>query len=179
MRKSLIPMTLNAYSEYYRVCAYCGDTFMANHLLRKFCQQKFGVPDFCKNRFKVLKATSNLVQPLANDTSNSMAFDNYTLVEHSPPAAVAIIPKADPIQIIDATERAKNIASLNLLLAGEWQREISFEEMDSMNYKLDVYDALKPIRNTSLSAIEIGPFTLIWDKKNDFLLTLTTEVLWM
>lgn len=179
MRKPLIPITLNAYSEYFRKCAYCGDKFMANHLLRKFCQQKYGVPDFCKNRFKVLKETSNLVQPIENDLLNEMAYDGYTLLEHSAPAEVAIIPKAIPLQIIDATERVKNIASLTLLIANEREREISFEELDNVNYKLDVYDALKPIRNTSLSAIEIGPFTLIWVKKNDFLLTLTTEVLWM
>jgi len=38
--------------EYTRVCPYCGDSFIADHLTRKYCPEKNGKKNLCKNRQK-------------------------------------------------------------------------------------------------------------------------------
>ncbi|MES1181492.1 MAG: hypothetical protein ABUL44_01730 [Flavobacterium sp.] len=178
MRKRLVPMMLNCYSEYFRKCAYCSDEFMANHLLRRFCPYKFGVPDYCKNRYKVLKETSDLVKPTESDKSNFLAIESLTMTpntsRHEP-----VIPKAEPIIPVNPAVRTKNLGSLDSFLGDKKERKLSFEELDCVDFRVDVYDVLKPNPHSSLFRIEIGPYTLVWTNKNGILLTLTTEILWM
>ena len=38
--------------EYTRVCPYFGDSFIADHLTRKYCPEKNGKKNLCKNRQK-------------------------------------------------------------------------------------------------------------------------------
>ena len=38
--------------EYTRVCPYCGDSFIADHLSRYYCPEKKGKKNQCKNRQK-------------------------------------------------------------------------------------------------------------------------------
>ena len=38
--------------EYQRVCPYCGESFIAHHMLQIYCPEKNGHPNYCKNRQK-------------------------------------------------------------------------------------------------------------------------------
>jgi len=38
--------------EYTRVCPYCGDSFIADHLSRFYCPEKNGIKNQCKHRQK-------------------------------------------------------------------------------------------------------------------------------
>ena len=58
--------------EYFRLCPYCKDAFIANHLSRKFCPEKNGVADYCKNRFK-RKKSSELKERLEDRLIHSNA----------------------------------------------------------------------------------------------------------
>ena len=108
-----------------------------------------------------------------------MAYDNYTMLENAAPSGSILTPKIEPPIPVDPTIRAKNIASLELLLGDRKERKLSLEELDLVGYKIDVYDLLKPNPSSQLFRIEMAQYSLLWIKKNEFLLTLTTEVLWM
>jgi hypothetical protein len=41
--------------NHYRICPYCKDGFFAIHLLQKYCPEKFGKNDYCKNGMKAIK----------------------------------------------------------------------------------------------------------------------------
>ncbi|HRH02962.1 MAG TPA: hypothetical protein PLN13_11795 [Bacteroidia bacterium] len=179
MKTRLVPMTLNDYSEYYRKCAYCYDDFMANHQLRRFCPSKYGVVNYCKNRYKVLKEAADIVKQAEGNQSASIDNDNIDTLPNAPPLAVNVISKSVKITPVNPTIRAKNLESLGLLIGDKKERKLSFEELDTLGYKFDTYDSLKPIPHTLLFRLEIGQYTLFWTKKNEFLLTLTTEVLWI
>jgi hypothetical protein len=48
----IMQFEIDPRGEYYRVCPYCKDEFIAKHLSRKYCKEKNGKNDWCKNRYK-------------------------------------------------------------------------------------------------------------------------------
>ena len=48
-------------SAFAMVCKFCEDCFMANNMNRRFCPSKYGITNYCKNKWKELQAESRLV----------------------------------------------------------------------------------------------------------------------
>jgi len=44
-------LMIDPLNPFLRVCLYCGKKFMADSLLRKFCAEKNGVVDYCKDHY--------------------------------------------------------------------------------------------------------------------------------
>lgn len=175
MNTDLVSLKPNPYSEFFRICAYCGEPFMSNHQLRKFCPQKNGIPNSCKNKYKVLHATADLVKP----DSNELLFDSYTIVEDRKVPITTLHCLNKSLSKEEQDRRTENINCLTQLLNGKKECEVELEEFDKIGYDIKIYDFVRQITQTNLNRIEIGPYALFWTKKNKFQITLISEILWM
>jgi hypothetical protein len=172
-------------SEYYRECNYCKDPFTANHQLRRFCLKKFGIPNYCKNRYKVLLQGARL------------AGENI-VVDHKQDIPVAVI-KSEPCKAFDGPVTTENIEAWQASSIAPIEAEIALKNKKiidellpdgkpkSFNIKslidsgLDLYkyNKRKLLPGSDLAYIEIDIYALFWTTKNEILITPITEILWM
>jgi hypothetical protein len=169
-------------SEYYRECMYCKDSFTANHQLRRFCLAKNGIPNYCKNRYKVLLqgarlAGENIVVDHKQEIlptvhiESSKAFDGSVTTENIEDWQSSSIAYAETAlnnkKIIDA-----------LLLKGK-PKSFNIKELIDSGLDLYAYNKRKLLPNSNLTYIEMGIYALFWTTKNEILITPITETLWI
>ena len=184
--------TPDPVSEYYRECKYCKEPFTANHQLRCFCNAKHGIPNYCKNRFKVLLQGARLagenvvvshkegVPAPAIVTPQTKAFDGPVATENISEWESTLVPAVIP----SPTQENSEIDLRNKKILGELMIKgvpLSFNIRQLIDIGLDfqVYDTRKLLKRCDLAYIEIGIYALFWTTKNEILITPITEILWM
>ncbi len=169
----------DASSELAKVCAYCQEDFMANHMLRKCCPQKFGKKDYCKNHLKVLRDEAKLVDA-----------GWHPIQEFKPPPKLPeqtnVLPVVPASQMVvetptrpDTLKRSKMIEIIKVLLDGQNSGEFSDDEIDQAELDLTIFDRRILLPNSNLYYIEIGNYAIFWTHKNKFLITHQIETLWI
>ncbi len=165
-------------SPFYRECPCCGEEFMADHMHRKFCPEKFGVKDFCKTKFKQLKAEQQII-----------ASSLYQIPFYKPPipvpaqiTPVAAIQQPIVIQPAEAPNqflRSQIIERIIFLLNGKKYIESTPEVFENAGVDFTVYDQRIPLPKSNLFYTEIGDYAFFWMETNKILLTHQSEILWL
>jgi hypothetical protein len=170
-------------SEYYRICPYCGEEFIASHLLRVFCPKKYGKKDFCKSHFKAMLADANLIQRSALNIVEST--DSFTRKETIPSTlvennAVSVnqstsisLPPPNPIA------RMRALEIIEQMLQGCDVKEFDLKEIDISGLDISVFDHQFPLPKCNLFGTELGNYSLFWTHKNKLLITKSSETLWI
>ena len=130
--------TLDKTSEYYRICPYCKEEFMADHMSREYCDEDCG--NKFNNRKKRLNRRKNMAShELGSQENNSIStesnFGDYV---------------------------SQNIYILHQLsIDPEFGSIVSYEYLDSIGFNFNYINNRIPVKpNLNKFKIEIGPFSI-------------------
>lgn len=110
-------MRADPRNEYSRECPYCEELFIADHMSRKYCPEKNGIKNYCKNRYKRLK--------------DSGAIDNQTMDE---------IPEKSIDEIIREMGRERDLLILQKILGEQPSVTIPDQQLKDLHFNFNNYD---------------------------------------
>lgn len=180
-------LKLDPLSEYYRECRYCKDKFMANHQLRSFCPEKYGISNYCKYRYKVLLQGARLAgdNVIVNHKDSIIASPGVDLVNKALDGHASTEAANDYAGVnstaSDKRTTAENIQVIDILMQkskGE-SLELSLREISNAGLDILTYDSKRKLPGCDLFFIEIGNYALFWIHKNKILITTIAETLWI
>ena len=120
--------------EYTRVCPYCRESFVADHLNRFYCPDKNGRKNFCKNRQKRI-----------ND--NLRKSGSVLIAHENNPIKVFIeepeIKERNIDQLIISAQKSKNISILSEFLGDKQFTEVTKEELLKKGFESKLFDSFK------------------------------------
>ena len=124
--------------EYTRVCPYCKESFVADHLSRFYCPDKNGRKNFCKNRQKRI--------------NDNLRKSGSVLIEHRKnPMQVFIeeplLYEKDIDQIIINTQKDKNISILSEFLGDEKFIEVTERELLEKGFDSKLFDSYEDTKS--------------------------------
>ena len=134
-----------------RICAYCEDYFFAHHGLQRYCQEKFGKKNFCKNQQKKLVNEKRLADQVTELAKSGMKVNAETPVE-------------------------KNKQALKMIMGTDWEKTVDSNLLDSVGYDITQFDSKSEINGTNGFLIHIGNYTLEWIGQNESLLTFKIKI---
>jgi hypothetical protein len=124
--------------EYTRVCPYCRESFVADHLSRFYCPDKFGSKNYCKNRQKRIM-------------DNIRKSGGVILVHEKNPVKVfiedPIIEKNNIDELIKVSQKDINCKILNELLGAKTHAEISEIELKQKGFDLNFFDSFESTKS--------------------------------
>jgi hypothetical protein len=129
-----------------RTCEFCGDLFYAHHGLQRYCPEKNGRINYCKNEQKKLLSQSKLA-----DMVIKLAKGGVTSYEEDP------------------TER--NIQILAEELGPYGQITTTSEVLDKKGYSMSHYTARVPNSGSNELLLVVGSYTLEWIGQTGEILT--------
>ncbi len=132
-------------SKYESICPYCLCGFVANHAIRRYCAEKNGVLNYCKNRF------DNQIKHLIDAERNNMYVCSNTKEEY---------------------QRLYNIQVLSNLYE-EGFTSLSSDEFLKLKYDMMIYDWREVIIVEPHYKAHIGPFELEWIQEKTITITKT------
>ena len=132
-------------SNYESICPYCLCGFVANHAIRRYCAEKNGVLNYCKNRF------DNQIKHLIDAERNNMYVRSNTKEEY---------------------QRLYNIQVLSNLYK-EGFTSLTDDELLKLKYDMFIYDWREVLVRDPFFKINIGPFQLEW--KVDQIISITKK----
>lgn len=156
--------------EYHRICPFCFDEFIADHMNREFCPEKNGTKNWCKNRFKRLSANKKIevsnqeeLTVLENDQDKSQNQDE--------PDAELLQNKADYL--------ISNISILGSVLKNNQNLKLHIDYLVDLGFVYDAYELKHQMYNTNLFAATYGPYAIAWAYENQIILTHKNQIPWI
>jgi|LauGreDrversion4_2_1035121.scaffolds.fasta_scaffold784156_2 hypothetical protein len=149
--------------EYVKVCPYCGETFTAGHMNRKFCFEKNGFKDYCKNRYK-RKINEELSSIEVRINTNE---ERYSIIEN---------PETESAKetLLDIT-----ISLMEHLLNNQLALKLPLNHLSNLGASYEVYDAQYLMPGTELKVLTYGPYALAWGYENQLILTHKNQIPWI
>lgn len=135
-------------NEYDRICPYCKDVFVADHLSREYCPSKEGIKNFCKNRFKRMKKTL-LDQGIQIDKPERQPL-KITINDLTKRRTVD--------DVIHDVMRERNIKILEEVLDHGQLEIISLTELIKKGFEIDCYDEII-LNDGKIPFFELEKFT--------------------
>ncbi len=139
--------------EYTRLCPYCRESFVADHLSRFYCPDKNGKKNFCKNRQKRI--------------NDNLRKSGFVLIEHRKnPMQVFIeeplLNEKDIDQLIINTQKDKNCLILTEFLGDKKSTEVSESELLEKGFDSKFFDSYEDTK----SGVKIYFIGKYWFNKN-------------
>jgi hypothetical protein len=129
-----------------RECEFCGEMFYAHHGLQRYCPEKFGKKDYCKNQQKKLMNEKRLADRVIELTKSGI---NLSL---TPPLE-------------------KNKQILNSIMGFESMKIVSSNDLDLYGFDIRYYDYRIPKNDTEMFVLYVGDYNIEWIDFNETLLT--------
>jgi ribosomal protein S27AE len=129
---------LDTYGENFRVCAYCGDVFVAHHGLQQYCHSKNGVANFCKHKQKAL-------------------VDEKRLSERVIELERAKINILSPVD--------QNIEILKSIMGEAKEKNVTSDLLDTKGYSITAYST-RLLNNAKNVILRVGKYTVEWIGQN-------------
>ncbi len=120
-----------------RFCEYCGDEFYSSHGLQRYCPEKFGRHQYCKNQQKKLLSESKLAEK-----ANALAKIGMKVAHE------------------EQLEKNKHI--LSSLMGSDWQKMVDSETLDSLGYDINYFDSRSTKNESNGYLLHLSEFTLEW-----------------
>ena len=120
-----------------RECEFCGDLFYVHHGLQRYCPEKFGRINYCKEEQKKMLSQSQLA-----DMVIKLAQGGVVLYEEDP------------------TEM--NIIILSEILGPYGQKTTTNEVLDNKGYSMPHYTARVAKNESNELVLVVGPCSLEW-----------------
>ena len=136
---------LDKTSEYYRICPYCREEFMADHMSRDFCDEdcgnKFNNRKKRLNRTRMNKVSQEIVSLENNSINSERNFGDHV---------------------------SRNIYILHQLsIDPDFGSTLSYEYLESIGFDFNYFNNRIPVNpNLNKFKIEIGPFSISRIKYN-------------
>ena len=136
--------SLDKRSEYYRICPFCKEEFMADHMSREFCDDQCG--DDFNNRKKRLDRRKNMASHELGSQENNHVNNGSNFVDHV----------------------SRNIYILHQLsIDPDFGSTLSYEYLESIGFDFNYFNNRIPVKpNLNKFKIEIGPFSISRIKYN-------------
>ena len=157
-------MKLFKLSPFIKACEYCHETFEADHMLRKYCPQKYGVIDFCKYERKKEREKEKLA-----------AKENVGLQTQKPPLVWRRIipvkkgPAINPVRVVEVPskptidERTENLLRIERLMDGAISKNFAMEEIDRSRLDILIIDGKIPDpRDNNYFLLVLGDYFIYW-----------------
>lgn len=143
--------------EYKRVCPYCLEPFIANHMSRFYCESKNGIKNYCKNRQK------RLVKELKE---RGISIDR----PKRPPMKLIFEQNDKSYKNVDLSIKnsyiKRNIKILNLILNDSISIVVKEEVLKNQGFIFEMHDKIIDNFHGSKSPI-YGEIMLVWDTDED------------
>ena len=135
---------LDKTSEYYRICPYCREEFMADHMSRDFCDEDCG--NKFNNRKKRLDRRKNKANHEIGSQENNHVNNGSNFGDHV----------------------SRNIYILHQLsIDPDFGSTLSYEYLESIGFDFNYFNNRIPVKpNLNKFKIEIGPFSISRIKYN-------------
>ena len=135
---------LDKTSEYYRICPYCREEFMADHMSREYCNDQCG--DDFNNRKKRLDRRKNMASHEIGSQENNHVNNGSNFGDHV----------------------SRNIYILHQLsIDPDFGSTLSYEYLESIGFDFNYFNNRIPVKpNLNKFKIEIGPFSISRIKYN-------------
>lgn len=153
--------------EYIRDCPYCLDTFIAQHMNRKFCPEKNGMIDYCKNRYKRQARLEMLEQ-------------SYIDIEEPPdiPIQFEEVP-AEPKEVTVSSSQITNISLMAATLGNRNTLILPKYYLKDKGAIYEAYDKAYQRPGSELLILTYGPYAVAWGYINHIVLTHKTLIPWI
>lgn len=143
--------------EYKRICPYCKQAFVADHMNRIYCPEKNGIKNFCKHRFKRLK-------------KELLEFGVEIKRPERPPLKLLFEPENKDYKNLDAeiakTLLNRKIKILQDILGNQKSKLTNWKTLQNLGFKIDDQDRF--IKNNFGTKSPIyGNIYLLWHTDND------------
>jgi len=134
----------NQYSSdpYKRICLYCGDSFTAHHGLQRYCPNKYGIVNYCKNQQKQKVNEKNLA---------NLAKEVNKLLEH--------------FQIEEKVENNNHLI-LEIVFQNTVSKRVKRTRLINMGFDFKDYPA-RVYNSQGLIVLKYGDFYLDWVEEVD------------
>ena len=135
---------LDKTSEYYRICPYCREEFMADHMSRDFCDED------CGNKFNNRKKRLDRRKNMASHEIVSLENNNINSERNF------------------GDQLSRNIYILHQLsIDPDFGSTLSYEYLESIGFNFNYFNNRIPVKpNLNKFKIEIGPFSISRIKYN-------------
>ncbi len=135
---------LDKTSEYYRICPYCREEFMADHMSREYCDEDCG--NKFNNRKKRLDRRKNMASQEIVSLENKNINSERNFGDHL----------------------SRNIYILHQLsIDPDFGSTLSYEYLESIGFDFNYFNSRIPVKpNLNKFKIEIGPFSISRIKYN-------------
>jgi ABC-type nitrate/sulfonate/bicarbonate transport system substrate-binding protein len=126
--------TRDPRGEYTRSCPYCRESFLADHLSRRYCPSKHGKVNYCKNRHR------RLVEAVRKGGG---------LVLEHPKSPVRVYVEAPAVlpnnidTLAAQSQRAINCAVLSDVLTGKSYLEMTAEALAEQGFDTTCFDSVE------------------------------------
>lgn len=153
--------------EYLRICPYCDDEFVADHMNREFCPEKNGIKNWCKNRFKRISKELNIdndVVAILNDSE--IAINQSSSINEE-----SATKKSDYL--------VSNISIIEGVIKNEPYLKLHKYYLKNLGFIYESYEQKYQLPNTELFAATYGPYAIAWGYENHILLTHKNQIPWI
>lgn len=153
--------------EYLRICPYCDDEFVADHMNREFCPEKNGIKNWCKNRYKRISKelnTDNDVVAILNDSE--IAINQSSSINEE-----SATKKSDYL--------VSNISIIEGVIKNESYLKLHKYYLKNLGFIYESYEQKYQLPNTELFAATYGPYAIAWGYENHILLTRKNQIPWI
>lgn len=133
-----------------RICAYCGDIFMAHHGLQEYCPEKHGRRNYCKHQQKALVSEQRLA-----DRAIELAKTGMQVHEQAP---------------LD-----KNIMAFRQIMGPQKEKIVLGYILDEIGYNPNHYTSKTPIPNSEAFIVTVGEFNIIWISEDPLTFKITRQ----
>lgn len=157
--------------EYHRICPLCKDEFIANHINRKFCPEKNGTKNWCKNRSK-RSSTNQRIEVSFQQEVLTVADNNQDATRNLD------VPEADFLQN-KADYLISNISIIGSVLRNSQNLKLHIDYLVDLGFVYDAYELKYQMPSTNLFAAIYGPYAIAWAYENHILLTHKNQIPWI
>ena len=157
-------------NEFVRTCPYCAEEFIADHMTRKFCPEKYGIEDWCKNKYK----------RVANAMTKQVQEEPPPEVIKPPPVIEPIV-EAKPIApvVINVTPQVTNLSLLVATISGFQHLKLHIKYLPNIGFIYEANDQLYQMPGTELFVRTYGPYAIAWGYPNHIILTYKKNIPWI
>lgn len=158
--------------EYLRICPYCDDEFVADHMNREFCPEKNGVENWCKNRYK--RISKELHSQELNIDNDIIAILNGSEIAKT---QSSVISKQSPAKKSDSL--VSNISIIGAVIKNEPYLKLPIYYLKNLGFSYESFEHKYQLPNTELFVVMYGPYAIAWGYENHVVLTHKNQISWI
>ena len=129
-----------------RLCEYCSEIFYAHHGLQRYCPDKYGKKNYCKDKQKKMAEEKRLTERIIELSHTGMT-------------------------VYPETQLDRNYQALSKIMGSDLEKTVECKLLDYFGYEISYFNSRTAINGTNYFLIHVGDFTLDWIGQEGTVLT--------